>query len=801
MTKKCFLGVIAALFFSLSPAAAMPDAPAVLTAQAAEAEAIPAPEAGEADADPAAGTVSEAIPAQAEEFSDVQEDIPAEAENIPVEAVTEAIPAEPEAEAIPSEAETEATLTEAETEAIPPEAETAALSAEAVTEAIPAEPEAEALSAEAETEAIPTESELISVESEAILPESDTAEPLIRAAAPAEAGATAAITDSGAAAQGSVSKEPVTKTVRISSAASGNAFQYKKVTRKTASDGRTFYAVKSLTPEQIEAQKLRKVDRIHFLTLNDLYAASDSILVQSNGRYGLIDASHPAWDPDPALNRTTANVDDVISYLKRTGVGHLDFVVATHSHSDHIGGMKFLAQAAGAAGRKLIDQKTVFFYKQYYFNAQEEGKWGWQNTRMFNEAVSAMRGRGAIMVETSSHAASALQKAGASFKKGGSDPVSDSIRFKLGDFSLALYNLYHNSSENENLNSIVTAVAKGDRTALLTADVEVNEGLETRMTDAVAADYGTVDLYKAGHHGYEESTSFDTLERLAPSAVVTTTNRRGNYYEDDVPFNEYLRGKNIPVYRTSEQQLSLTADFSGQGIRYVTYGSDGKLSAAPTPWKARMSSGWKKWQRGEDDYDYVYIYDDGTSATGWQQLTRSGVTNWYLFGDGGVTLRGLQRVGSDYYFTNNKGIMQKGWQATGGRWYFFDGYGVMQRGWRQIDGTWYYLSPKTGAMQTGWLLTGGKRYYLDGSGAMQKNGWVFAGGKWAYLGADGAGLTGWQQIGGKWYYFSGTGFMLTGWQTIGGSLYYLGSDGAMVTSRSVMYKGVMKTLDAYGVAH
>ena len=264
MTKKCFLGVIAALFFSLSPAAAMPDAPAVLTAQAAEAEAIPAPEAGEADADPAAGTVSEAIPAQAEEFSDVQEDIPAEAENIPVEAVTEAIPAEPEAEAIPSEAETEATLTEAETEAIPPEAETAALSAEAVTEAIPAEPEAEALSAEAETEAIPTESELISVESEAILPESDTAEPLIRAAAPAEAGATAAITDSGAAAQGSVSKEPVTKTVRISSAASGNAFQYKKVTRKTASDGRTFYAVKSLTPEQIEAQKLRKVDRIHF---------------------------------------------------------------------------------------------------------------------------------------------------------------------------------------------------------------------------------------------------------------------------------------------------------------------------------------------------------------------------------------------------------------------------------------------------------------------------------------------------------------------------------------------------------
>ena len=244
-------------------------------------------------------------------------------------------------------------------------------------------------------------------------------------------------------------------------------------------------------------------DRIHYISLDDYYAASDSILIESNGHYGLVDTSHPSWDQDPRISGYTVDVDNVIEYLHRVGVMHLDFVLGTHAHSDHIGGMKFLAAALNAEGNYWIDSSTVYFYKQYYYNSLEEDDWEWQNTRMFRQAVEAMTERGAIMVETSSHDAQALEKANAVFIKGDSDPVSDSIAFSIGNLAVSLFNLYHNSSYNENLNSNVAAVTKDERTTLLMGDLEMEDGYERKVANTVAAKYGNADVIKLGHHGYD----------------------------------------------------------------------------------------------------------------------------------------------------------------------------------------------------------------------------------------------------------------------------------------------------------
>ena len=62
---------------------------------------------------------------------------------------------------------------------------------------------------------------------------------------------------------------------------------------------------------------------MHFIDVGQ----GDSILAESDGHYMLIDAG----ENDQA--------GTVISYLKAQGVTKLDYVIGTHPHSDHIGGL------------------------------------------------------------------------------------------------------------------------------------------------------------------------------------------------------------------------------------------------------------------------------------------------------------------------------------------------------------------------------------------------------------------------------------------------------------------------------
>src|SRR5699024_8777060 len=64
--------------------------------------------------------------------------------------------------------------------------------------------------------------------------------------------------------------------------------------------------------------------QVHFIDVGQ----GDSILIQSpSGKNMLIDAG------------TKSNVPKVVSFLKSKGVSTLDYVVATHPHADHIGGL------------------------------------------------------------------------------------------------------------------------------------------------------------------------------------------------------------------------------------------------------------------------------------------------------------------------------------------------------------------------------------------------------------------------------------------------------------------------------
>ena len=67
------------------------------------------------------------------------------------------------------------------------------------------------------------------------------------------------------------------------------------------------------------------------------------------------------------------------------GITHLDFVLATHAHTDHIGGMSQIAY-------HFVDKRTKFIYKKYRKNKEN-------NEVLFNYVYNSMKKKGAQLID------------------------------------------------------------------------------------------------------------------------------------------------------------------------------------------------------------------------------------------------------------------------------------------------------------------------------------------------------------------------------------------------------------------
>ena len=74
--------------------------------------------------------------------------------------------------------------------------------------------------------------------------------------------------------------------------------------------------------------------RIHFICISKDNAAMDCILLESEGRFGLVDCGY--WDQR----------EQITDSLRALGVtkDNLEFIIGTHAHADHIGAMNYLVQ-------------------------------------------------------------------------------------------------------------------------------------------------------------------------------------------------------------------------------------------------------------------------------------------------------------------------------------------------------------------------------------------------------------------------------------------------------------------------
>lgn len=285
-----------------------------------------------------------------------------------------------------------------------------------------------------------------------------------------------------------------------------------------------------------------KTEKVHFISVN-----GDCILIESNGHYGLIDGGEDSENPSgkELLAGLVGTENHVLDYLrknvdKKDGKIHLDFIIGTHSHSDHLGGLRHVVNQTDISVDKVILKE----YNSAYMNADNLA---WDNQEEYDLFVKAVKNKKIPL----------LQK---------EEDINS--EFDLGSIHLKLYNLkkldYPITSEtdkiDENVNSICTLLTtKNNHTLFLGGDInyypnpQYTDGVELNIAKKV----GNVDLVKLNHHGYKGSNASEFFDVLRPENAIATFNG------EKVSTNTVnsLNKKKINLY-TVQDNGDIVVDFS-----------------------------------------------------------------------------------------------------------------------------------------------------------------------------------------------------------------------------------------------
>lgn len=489
----------------------------------------------------------------------------------------------------------------------------------------------------------------------------------------------------------------------------------------------------------VSAEAAVRETKIHFIALNN---STDAILLESNGHYGLVDSGEDWEYPDGTDERYPLRSDitqgigyeqQVIHYLKKQGVKQLNFYIATHSHSDHIG-----------SGDEILDAfPTDRLYIQRYedsYIAESNEENLWDNQYIYDDIIDAANRNGTEIITDLDLAENEKY-----------------CSFTLGDMSIRLLNVERKKDENvqiipvmdENENCIVAEVTAFGRTALLTSDIEPTDGDTGKRI--------SIDLMKMNHHSIDYNNTTYFLTSLNPKDVVITG------YEESFSESQRDALPNAKVYATTNDCAAVIAKFYKSGIE--TYYK--KLSP--------------EWMRIEGD---LYYFDNNGRT-----FTDEGVHKIngkeYCFDKKGAMEKENRWVFVDgnwkYWLTSGK-FPKNSWLRLDGVTYYLDKEGNAVEGWYQIDEKWYYFNEDKVMEVNAWI----EDYYVDASGVWQPEKkqaqWLASGDKYWYSHGDGSYRTsGWERIDGEWYYFDEIGWMMTGWNQMGSDWYYLNSNGTMAT--------------------
>jgi competence protein ComEC len=245
---------------------------------------------------------------------------------------------------------------------------------------------------------------------------------------------------------------------------------------------------------------------VHFIDVGQ----GDSILIESPSKNVLIDGG--------------SRDSGVLEYLQENDIVHLDLVIGTHPHDDHIGGLT--AVLGSIPVTEIYDPGIPY------------------TTKTFEDYMSVIDEKN-IKFTTA--------RAGMGYDLGGGSVMEIINPAKISDISI-------------NNASIVVRITYGSVSFLLTGDAgpEAESSIIQRGYDLKS------DILKAGHHGSNNSSKRYFLDAVDPETAIISCGRDNPYgYPHDETLQR-LTESDIDIYRT-DLLGTIIVETDGQTYRIRTY--------------------------------------------------------------------------------------------------------------------------------------------------------------------------------------------------------------------------------------
>lgn len=253
---------------------------------------------------------------------------------------------------------------------------------------------------------------------------------------------------------------------------------------------------------------------VHYIDVGQ----GDCIFIESESKNMLIDCGE------------SSESDIVISYLQEQNVSKIDYLVGTHPHSDHMGGMSV-----------IVDTFEIGTFIMPYLPDDDI-----PTTKYFERLLVSLDENGVEITNA---------EVGEKINLG--DSVADIIAPVSSEYS------------NTNNYSIGIILEHGENSFIFTGDAE--DDAEEEMINNYASNLRDIDVYKAGHHGSSTSSSDEFMAVIQPEYAVIMCGE-GNSYghpNDDAMerISEYVADENI--YRT-DLYGTVVAESDGSTINFTT---------------------------------------------------------------------------------------------------------------------------------------------------------------------------------------------------------------------------------------
>ncbi len=235
--------------------------------------------------------------------------------------------------------------------------------------------------------------------------------------------------------------------------------------------------------------------RIHFINVGE----GDSILLEIEGKSALVDTGNLISGPR------------LVKYLKEKGIEKLDYLILTHPHPDHIGGVFFILPALKVEriydnGQDLDGaRKTYAIYRWY-------------------EDLVRKRKDYAVLIS------------------------GDSLN--LGSLTLeVLWPPGVPTSSDFTAFALLIMVKGGGCSCLLTGDLSAAGERELLKREVNLK----ADVLKVVHHGAEDATSEEFLEAVSPGIAVISVDKDNFWGYPSARVLERLKKAGVKVYRTDRE--------------------------------------------------------------------------------------------------------------------------------------------------------------------------------------------------------------------------------------------------------